>query len=279
MDPKSYHLESGIDLEEPPVSGETGGPALTEAEPLRESIDTVRQLLDSWKQEYDQTESGERKSELAYQIVKMGEALTAATLNADEVKIRETEPGVLGFYVPSTGEIAITPAGLSLPAEHFKDVLVHEATHAGKMTGKRISDEGLAQLQTRQRVGGAMHGIYETEQKQASQTFARVGVSRVLEEYDFDRPAELIQLYLETEWQDAWKNQWSAKIGNDPTIKTEGGRKELLQGEMKDWSEKLEKDFKDAAPRLLEKAEPEGFDFFKAHQKVFQEIVEDKLGQ
>ena len=250
-----------------------------ETEPLRESIDTVAQMMEHWREQYDHAE-GPEKQELAHRLVRMGEALALSGLHADQVKIRETTPGILGFYLPATGEIAITPAGLSLPAEHFQDVLVHEATHAGITTRKEIGDEGLAQIVTINKVSGAMPGIYESEQASAREAFAGIGLDRVLDKYDFDRPAELIELYLQTEWHDAWRDHWQTEVGEQSEISTGAERQELLEDKMKDWVERLEKTFEEAAPRLFEKAKTSGFNFDKTHQKLFQKNAEEtKVGE
>lgn len=250
-------------------------PIGTESEPLRESVDTVRELLDAWKLEYDQAD-GDRKAELAYRIVKLGEAVTFAGLSADRVYIREDEAGVLGFYLPDTGEIAITPQGLDLPPEHFQEVLVHEATHAGITTGKQIHDEGLTQIVTRQRVSNSMSGIYESEQRDAHEAFGAVGLKRVIDEYDFDHPTELIELYLETEWREGWESRWRTTAEPD-ALATPERRKAFLEGEAREWVERIEEAFEKAAPRLLDKAERLGFDFAVAHRKALEQLGTEEL--
>lgn len=243
-----------------------------EQEPLRESVETVGELLDAWKAEYDQTDDGERKRELAYRLVKMAEALSASGLNAVDVTIRESEPGVLGFYVPATGEIAMTPAGLDLPAEHFKDVLVHESIHA-----EGISDEGLTQRETERRVHGAMSGIYPDERAETVETFKKMDFESVLEAYDFKNPQELIELYLEVEWHDARRDKWQDELGQRQEIASVEGRQELLDHELKDWVDRLEENFNKAAPRLFLKAKESGFDFAKTHEKIFAATIAESL--
>lgn len=246
-----------------------------EAEPLRESAETVAQLMAGWKDEFENPETpSDRKQEVAYRYVKLGEAITLSGLKAGEVKIREAEPGVLGFYVPSSGEVAMTLAGLELPPEHFRDVLVHEATRAGVTTDKPISDEGLTQIVTRQRVHGAMHGIYESEQRQAHQAFDATGLDRILEAYDFERPQELITLYLKTEWSDAWRDRWQKEIGHQAELQTKDGRQEVMDGPLKEWFERMEKVLEEAAPRLMAKAKDIGFDFAEASEQTLAELVE-----
>ncbi len=278
----SIVMKPSLELEPPPVDQEESGAespapepeANVEQEPLRESIDTVDQLLDAWKAEYDQSEDGDRKHELAYRLVKMGEALSASGLRANEVTIRESEPGVLGFFVPATGEIAMTPAGLNLPAEHFKDVLVHEVTHK-----KGISDEGLTQIITRQEVSGAMHGIYESEQKQVNETFNKLDIASVIDAYDFDHPKELLELYLEVEWQDEWKNTLATDLADDPRRLTDSGRKKIIEGQLKDWTAMLDENLEKAVPRLFAESKAKGFDLSEAHKKYFAKIVEESQEQ
>lgn len=259
---------------EPSPSPESVG---AESEPLRESASNVQELLDAWHIEYEQADD-DRKQELAYRIIKLGEAVTFAGLTADQVHIREAEPGVLGFYVPDSGEIAMTPAGLELPPEHFRDVLVHEATHAGITTGKEIADEGLTQVVTRTKVAGAMHGIYETEQRDTQATFDTVGVRHVIDRYDFERPAELIDLYLQTEWAEAWAEEWAAEVGPE-AITTTTGRRALIEGPAREWVERLEEALEQAAPRLVDKAKHEGFDFSAAHQSILERLSAETLEQ
>lgn len=261
------------DEELPPT--EPAPTEVAEAEPQRESAETVAELLDAWKADYEQAE-GDQKQELAYRIVKLGEAISFSGLQASDVKIRESEPGVLGFYVPSTGEVAITPAGLALPPEHFAHVLVHEATHAGVTLGKLIGDEGLTEIATKQKISNAMHGIYEQQQGDVRASFSTLGINRVLEVYDFDKPRELLELYLQTEWADQWKNKWSQEAPIAVLV-TEADRKTFIENYAHTWTEQIEKNFETAAPRLFAKAEAEGFDFAAEHLRILTDLAEARL--
>lgn len=273
--PKHHHRLEAPTLDEQPATPAAPevGP-LAESEPRRESVDTVRQLMDAWRDEYEQTDDGKRKSELAYRMVRMDMACQAANLSPDEVKIREAESGVLGFYVPSTGEIAITTGGLALDAEHYQDVLKHESTHAGKMNVHRISDEGLTQHNVERGGGATLHDIYPQEMKKAEETFEKIGIPKALELYNFDKPGELIDYWLSVEWNDEWKNKWQAELG-DQDVADESVRQELIEGAMKEWLGKLEENFEAAAPRLLANAEQQGFDFAETHEREFARVVKE----
>ncbi len=266
MNPEGAEFEPEVEVA-PPEDGQPEIPETPEAEPRRESVENVQELLDNWAVMYEEAEGGE-KQELAYKIIRLGEALSASGLSANSVKIQESESGVLGFYVPASGEISITPEGLSLPPEHFKDVLVHEATHAGITTGREVADEGLTQIITERKVSGAMSGIYESEQAEAQEGFKGVGIEQVIDTYDFQKPNELLDLYLKTEWEDAWKNEWEKKL-SEVDLSTPEARREQLDGPLKEWLDRLEQALEDSAPRLLGKAEDNGFDFNSEHEKFF----------
>ncbi len=274
MGPETFESSSPPDslAPAPPPDDEQG--AGIEQEPARESAETVRQLLDDWAESYKNAE-GDAKQELAYKIMRMGQALTASGLRPEEVKIQEAENGVLAFYNPATGKTAITPEGLGLPPEHYEDTLVHEATHAGITTGKRVMDEGLTEIITRQRVSGAMGGVYESEQRQAQSSFSNLGINRVIDTYDFERPSELLELYWGTEWEDAWNHRWQNELAG-VDLSTPAARHAELDGSMRQWREQLEKAVADAAPRLLERAEKEGWSIDAEHEKNFSRLAEER---
>ncbi len=272
MTPLRSNPEHPIDAPSDVLDSET--PEIVEAEQPRESVETVTQLMDLWRLEYE-TATDDRKAELGYKIIKMGVAISASGLNADQVKIREAEPGVLGFYVPSTGEIAITLAGLELPPAHFMDVLVHEATHAG-ITGKKVADEGLTQIITEKKVAGAMSGIYEQEQKETTETFSALDMKHVIDTYDFEKPRELIELYLQTEWRDASRSKWNDAFENKDLL-SEDQEKYFLEHEATEWIEQLEDALELAAPRLLERAVFEGFDFEAVHRSNIKKFALERV--
>lgn len=251
-----------------------------EAEPRLESAKTVGELLDQWAEEYETTDDHDRKRELAYRLVQMNLALGLSRLHPDEVKIRENATGALGFYVPGTREVAITPQGLELPAWHYRDVLVHEAVHAGKITGHRVLDEGLAQEQTRRRVQGAMRGIYEHEQRQAEKAFEGRHLVEALEQYDFEKPEELVTYYLETEWADRWRETLRGKLANAARAETERARGRLFEDKLAEEADKIERLFEQGAPTLHNRLKELGFDFKQEQREIFEELyVHDLLEQ
>lgn len=268
-------LPTEVGSDEPVDQSSEAESDAVEDQPLRESALTVRELLDGWRAEYDLSQDRGRKEELAYRMVKLAEALASANLQAEAVRIRESEPNVLGFFVPSTGQVAMTPAGLEWPAEHYRDVLVHEASHAGQKTDTQVADEGPAQLLTRRSVPGAVRGIYETEQRATQRAFDTVGLTRALEAYDFDDPAELLNLYLEVEWQDAWRERFRSELRDDERRQSPRGRRDLLEhGAVQAWTERLRRQLEAAVPRLLERAEQQGFDLDERHRELFERAVE-----
>lgn len=256
-------------------SAEAGNqPEEQEAEPPRESVETVAELLNLWKEQFESSETpSELKQELAYKIVKMGEALSASGLIAGNVKIREADSGVLGFCDLETGEVTMTPAGLELPAEHFIDTLVHEATHAGKITGKKVADEGLTELITRQRVTNALDGVYEQERRDTDTAFSNMEMRSVIDTYDFDKPAELIELYLQTEWRDHLALDSKHKVALHSPLE----RQAFMTGSAKSWIDEIERALEKAAPRLVENAIHQGFNFEQAHHKSIQLAAEESL--
>lgn len=247
-----------------------------EEEPNEEQIkkpETIQELLDLWRHEYELA-SGEQKQELAYRIIKMGEAIDAAHLQADQILIKSNDAGIAGFFDRSTGEVAITPEGIGLPADHYKGVLVHEATHAGKITGRGISDEGLTELITQRVTAVGGEGIYEQERAQTNTTFKHLSIDTVIDAYDFQNPAELLNLYFATEWKIGCNNELQSLITPEMIIRPEA-RPEFINGPAKDWVQKKEQALQDAAPRLLAEAEQQGFDFKATHVRCLTKVIEN----
>jgi hypothetical protein len=244
-----------------------------EGKPVRESIGTVRQLLDSWAEEYKNAGDRKRKQELAYRIVQMNLALRASSLDARLVKICEAEPGVLGFYSPSTKEIFITLQGLRLPAKHYQGILVHESTHAGKMTGRRVSDEGLAQHHTERKTPGSLR-TYTHEQEKAKDAFDNVGMDEAIEKYDFEQPTELVALYLETELDDLWEESLRRAAEAKPVAATQRDRTHLISELLYGHGDEIEKRFEDGAPRLYENLKARGFDFRKEQESILMQLYQ-----
>ncbi len=242
-------------------------------ETFRESAKTVGELLDLWRQQYEETDDKGIKPELAYKIIRMRMALGVAKLDANEVKIRESETGVLGLYDPATGEVAITEEGLELPAEHFADVLVHESGHAGKLTGKRLMDEGVAESVTLSKLPGAMQGIYQRERRLTKETFSGVGAEKALRAYDFDHPTRLAEMYLEVELRDQWK-KIKEKLP-DERPETSAAQDKALRKAMVGVGKSIKDQFKKGVPDLYEKLREENFDFKGNELKILRRLYKD----
>lgn len=240
-------------------------------EVVRESAESVAELLDQWREEYQTTKDGERKRELAYRMVQLDLALGSAKLRPEQVKIAEAHSGVLGFYQPDSRDIFFTPEGLDLPAEHYRDVLIHESTHAGKITGHRILDEGLTQLETERHIGTPLRGIYESEKKKVEKAFGG-GVPDAMELYDFENPGELVKFYLETAWHDRWEVGWKEKFADEPVAATERERARLFDRKLAEGADKIEERFKKATPNLYAKLKQLGFDFIREQREIFDEL-------
>ena len=229
-----------------------------------ESVNTVEELLSAWTEKYEQTNDQEEKRELAFKILRMDMALGVARLKADEVKVANFDDAY-GFYLPATGELAITPEGLELPAEHYADVLVHESAHAGRLTGKRIFDEGMAELKTAAVLPDALGGFYEAEQGRVKRTFGE-DAALALRNYDFDKPTNLAKMYLETEWRD----RWNEKIKGEFKKAEEAGAKFFADAVKK--GPDIEKHFKDGVPELYQRLKEEGFNFREAGSKILKRL-------
>lgn len=250
-----------------PKSGEAEPtPEIREDFEPRESAETVAELLNEWAEEYTSKETpSDRKQELAWQMVKMEIALQASGLDRNQVKIRESAPGVLGFYRIDTHEVAITAEGLG-DVSHYDEILVHEAQHKAG-----FHDEGVAQLATRRKVANARRSIYEGEQRKIETTF---NVPDVLELYDIKNPAELIDAFLDVEWRDRWKAEWRSKFDERPFASNDRKRHRLFRSVLNEPAERIEQSVKKALPDLYEKLKGQGFDFAKAQQARFDELYE-----
>ncbi|MCX6785373.1 MAG: hypothetical protein NTZ18_00795 [Candidatus Komeilibacteria bacterium] len=242
-----------------------------------ESAENVAELLNLWLKESQETEDQGEKSELAYCLIKMKMALGLAKLNPEEVKIKDYDAGTgtLGYYLPSSGEVGITPEGLNLPPEHFADVLVHEAEHKGTVTaGRRIFDEGFTELLTKKLVPNALTGYYTAEKTKALKVFNETEMAEALKKYDFDKPMVLVAYYLGTEWKDRWDKDLK---GDYLKQKTEASfnEDEYLAGVLTD-NKDIEKTFKQGVPDIYHKVKEQGFDDF---DKLGLEILKHLLKQ
>lgn len=250
----------------------------TAEELVAESPQSVRELLDQWAESYKNPETpADEKGRLAYRLVQMEVGLRLAHVKAEDVKIAEAASGVLGFYQPASRELAITPAGLELPPSHYRDVLVHEAVHAGKITGRRILDEGMAQRLTERTVASPMPGIYSGEQHRAEAAFGSgAEMVDVLDKYDFDHPEKLVEPFLEETWHERW-DTIAKQLADEPLAHTQRERGRLFDRMFADENGDATK-----LTRLLEKGAPELFEKFGGRYKVldvqkkaFEELYED----
>lgn len=246
-----------------------------EAPEERAQPETVQELLDLWHEEYEIAE-GDVKQELAYRIVKLGEAVSAAHLTADEILIKEGgDDGATGFYNRTTNEIALTPLGIGLPANHYKGVLIHEATHAGKITGRPISDEGLTELVTQSHTTEGGEGVYQEERNQTEQTFENIPLQQVIDTYDFDKPGELFELYFATEWKIALNGTLQNAITPE-LITDSNSRVDFLFGPAEAFAHEKERALIAAAPRLYAKAQAEGFSLGEMHVRCINKYFEGR---
>lgn len=170
---------------------------------VAESAENVADLMEAWVAEVKDKQVPEaRRRVLAWRLVKLEQGLQRAHLKPDHVKIAEAESGVLGFYVPESEDIYLTPEGLG-DAEHYDEILVHEQAHASG-----LADEGAAQLETRRKVASARRGIYLGEQLKVEQRF---DVPDLLKRYSIDRPDKLVAWYLEEELAHGWES-WGSDL-------------------------------------------------------------------
>lgn len=269
---KSDNPESEDDLE----SGEVFAPDLdgkdqegvlsdAEARETKKESATVAELLVRWTDEYENAEDDKTKRELTYKIMKMEMALNISKLTADQVEIRSADDGTLGFYFPGTDKIAITEEGLELPPKHFADVLVHESAHKGKLAGgRRMMDEGAAEMLTLLKLGGAaMQDIYVQERQRLEDTFGAENVRLALEKYDFDSPRKLATWYSETELGDKWggglKRKYEAKAA-----KMAGSSKIMVLAQAASNELKaIERLFKKGVPDLHDNLKQSNSSFFR----------------
>lgn len=253
--------EANNDAEKPDSDGETPE-AVEQKKEVRESAESVEELLTQWHEEYTVSETpDDRKRELAWRMLKLEQALRIAGLKAADVKIAELEPGTLGFYIPATDELFLTPEGLGDP-EHYTEVLYHEKTHK-----EGILDEGLAQIVTLQHVSGARHAIYEAEQLRITRTF---DVPELIERYDIDDADAFVTYFLEQEAVDRWEHAWRKKAEHETLSPEEGRRREQLHHLLREDIKKIEETFEKALPSLYEEAT-------KGEKKIFETAVLDQV--
>jgi hypothetical protein len=230
----------------------------------KESVHTVAELLVIWAEKYETSEDEAEKRELSYKILKMEMALNISKLDAQQVKIRREDDDTLGLYNPGTGEVAITEKGLELPPEHFADVFVHEQAHKGGMTGgRRLMDEGVAEMLTLLRLGGAaMQDIYEKERQRLKDTFGAENVRLAIEKYDYDAPRKLATWYLETELGDKWDGGLQRKYKAQLTKKP-GDEAKVLQQVAGRELKATERLFKRGVPDLCDNLKQSNPGFFR----------------
>lgn len=234
--------------------------------------ENLQELLDLWRQEYEIAE-GTDKQELAYRVVKLSEAVMIAKLNPGLVAIRTNAAGVSGFYDTSTGEVAITPEGIGLPADHYQGILIHESIHAGKFTGRKVGDEGLTETITQLETKTGGEGVYQQERTQTAKTFEHLDLHNVIEAYNFDNPAELLDLYFTTEWKLGLNGELNSLITPEIILHPEA-RPAFIEGLAQNWVQQKERALRDAMPRLLEEAEGGGFDFKATHLRCLNGFIE-----
>lgn len=236
---------------------------------LWQSVGTVAELLDSWVEQYQQTNDDAVKSELTYRIFKMRMALSEAKLEADKVGVREYEPDTFGFYIPATGELAMTPEGIE--SGDFAGILFHESAHAGRNTGgRRIFDEGVAEWVTEHGLPEALKGYYETEQHRAERAFKHVGMGKAAEIYDFDKPTKLVWMYLKVELNDRWSGTLKRRFQKEQP-ETAKDINEFLEGAL-DSSHDIERLFKKGVPELYARLRESGFNFRQAGLKILKHL-------
>lgn len=236
----------------------------SEKEPAFEkSPETVKDLMAQWAEQFETTEDPDLKKELSYKILKMTIALRQGKLDSEKTKIARFSDNTLGFYDETTRQISLGEDTLELPPDHFDDVTVHEGIHAGNMTqGRRVFDEGLTEWYTKYKLGDALGGFYEKEQKKAKKAFGS-GTNDMLEaieHYDYDKPTKLAQWYLEVELEDLLANA-------DPNQADK-----LVAQHLK----KIKQVFKEAVPDLYQHLMQSAFKFDEEAEKIIDQIMAKK---
>lgn len=245
-----------------------------EDEVTMESAKNVGELIDFWLKKSQATESDDERTQLCYCIIKMKMALSLSKLDADEVKIKDYDPGTgtLGVYFPDADEVAVTPEGINLPPKYFAELLVHESIHQGKANkGRRIFDEGFTELLTKRIVPGALTGDYVKEKQRAAKVFDKGEMSEALHDYDFDHPLVLVAYYLGVEWKDRWdaaikQNYLQAKA------KEKFDENAYLESILKS-NEDVVKDFKKGVPEMYHQLIAENFSFDRFSSDVLRHLV------
>jgi len=221
--------------------------------PEKVSVDTMGDFIDVLKMHILSSEDEEVRKVLYHHMVKLEGSLVAAGLRADDIYARKTPKGILGYYDPDGGSIAISLDLLkdfTADKKLYDTVLVHERTHK-----EGIMDEGLCQKFTAKKIG-AVHGIYEAEQKEAMRTFDRVGIEKVFELYERDNPERLTEYYMEVEAEYLWNEKYSRAYKEN--IQRGMGSEEAMSFIWRDASDEMKKALENGAPRLLEKLD-EGY--------------------
>lgn len=249
-----------------PREAEVSAPEEERRETLPFHIDTVADfisLLEIRLREARGREGAADAGAIFYQIVKIRNGLSSAGLRADEVRVREMEPGVLGVFDPANREIAAARALLEdFGGEErlFAAVFLHEATHR-----EGVADEGPCQLMVEMKVG-AVPGVYPAEKRGTKKTFNDIlGMNKAAELYDIDEPEKLAEGYIAAKLKKEMKIAAVKEISAD--------RKKF-----KSVTEKLKKEVGDSlekgAPRLYGKLKAQGFDFRKKIEKAI-----DRMGK
>jgi len=265
---ESYNPPDIEDEEQSPENFEAIEDKYEEAE-----IDTLADFIEVLKNNYDKTEDKEVKRLLAHQIIKIEISLskTNPPLSKTDVKIRQAPEGVLGYYIPTSGEIAIDRdliQDFNTEQKLITHVLVHENLHKSG-----ISDEGMVELKVKKLID-PVPGIYEHEQAHAKTTFYQVGMDKALDLYDIDDPTELTVYYLEVELEKKWNERLKQDFINT-VEKDKMEPKKVLEGVLQSYAEELEDEFEDGVERLYKKLKAQGFQFADESLGLLEKIARD----
>ncbi|MFH0892070.1 MAG: hypothetical protein V1867_04800 [Candidatus Falkowbacteria bacterium] len=230
-------------------------PDMEKPETLPFNIDTAAdfiRLLELRLKEAQESKNDKNEKELFYQMVKIKSGLNTAGLSADEVRIREMQPGVLGTFDPGNREIAGAKAmfeDFGSDERLFRTVFLHEATHRD-----RVADEGFCELSVEMKID-AVPGIYDAEKQKAKKTFNELlGMKGAIELYNIDEPEKLAEAYIAAKLEKELGIRKAQEILAD---------KKILKSETEKLKEDIGDDLKKGAPRLHEKLKTRGFDFKK----------------
>lgn len=230
-------------------------------------IDTVKDFIENLKLHYDFTDDEELKRRLAHQIVKIELALGKPTpsLRAEDLKVRETEDGVLGYYEPYTDVTALSHDMLedfNTDQTLLNHVVVHESLHA-----KGYSDESIVELKVKKLIS-AKPGIYPNEQRRAKSTFFHTGINKALTLYDIEKPDELCNYYLEVELEKLWNDKLRSRFKKEQKRGKLDAAK-ILERIAQDVIKRIENDFEKGVQRLYDMLKVRGFDFKKKNLLIF----------